>query len=738
MTVRSRHLLFIVLVCTLVNFGSLRPAFIHDDHRIIEQNGLTAGLTHVPEIFRNGYWSTSDVQVPNLYRPLTILSFALDRFAHDLRPLGFRLVNLFLHLLNTLLVFQLASRLFPGSGSGTGAIVDRPLLAALLFAVHPVHTEVLGEIVGRAELLAAACALGSVLSFLRAREAEGRGGPATSLAGPRALSLVLFALGFLSKENAVCVPALLLLADVLVVRRRTTWGFHAATAGVLIALLAVRLLVLGGLGAAGTIHFIDNPIAHLPFVEGRLTALKVLARYAALLVWPAGMSIDYSFRAIPAATGALDPGALCGAVLVLAWSLGVVLSRKRAPATAFALSFVGVALAPVANLLIPIGTIMAERLLYLPSAGFCVLAAAAIARVTALLPSAVAAPPPVRSASWRPRVVAARCVAGLILVALSVRSVARLRDWRDDYTIFAAALRVAPENVRALFNYGSACEQRGDDAAAIKAYESALGVWPEFADAHYNLAGVLARQNRLQASIDHYHEALRLQPGNVQYLVNLAHGLMAIERHAEARDLLNRAIEIDPRSALAYTELGAAELSLGDARAALRAYTEAVRLEPSNADFLRNLGVAQRETHDGGAAATFRSALAMRPGDPDLLDGLGLALLDAGDAPGAAGALRQAVGARPNHPVYHYHLARVLEPSGDLQGAASEYREAIRLAPSAPFPYKGLGELLPRLGDRPGALAALERAAALDPKGEVMDERARALLTALRRGAGRP
>src|SRR6185295_16943582 len=214
--------------------------------------------------------------------------------------------------------------------------------------------------------------------------------------------------------------------------------------------------------------------------------LEVLARYAALLVWPAHLAIDYSYRAIETATGLFDPGAISGAVLLVGWGLGVVLSWRRAPAIAFALAWIGVALAPVANLAFPIGTIMAERLLYLPSVGFCMLAAAALER--GLLRFITGSP-----AASRKRLAIATAAMGLLVLALAARSAVRLRDWRDDYTIFKAALAVEPDSVRSLFNYGSACEERGDDSSAIESYEKAIRLWPEYADAHYNLAGVLSR-----------------------------------------------------------------------------------------------------------------------------------------------------------------------------------------------------------------------------------------------------
>lgn len=712
----KRAVLLLVAVCLLANFGALRPGFIHDDHRIIEQNDLTADLKHLPQIFSSGYWSTADERVTNLYRPLTILSFALDRAVHGLRPLGFRLVNLLLHLLATVLVFRLAGRSFAGPA-------DRAALwAALLFAVHPVHAEVLGEIVGRSELLAAAGGLASVLAFLRARVAGERPGSGSAPGPLHALSLASFALAFLAKENAAVVPGLIVLADLLVVRRRPAWKYHLASVATLALILALRLGALGGLNPSGPVHFVDNPIATLSFVDGRLTALAVLARYASLLVWPARLAIDYSYAAIPAATGPFEPGVVAGSLLLAGWGLGVALSWRRAPAAAFALAWMGMALAPVANLLYPIGTIMAERLLYFPSVGFCMLAALALERGIA------------STAVGRARPSLAAVAVALVVLALAARNVSRLRDWRDDYTIFKAALRVEPESVRSLFNYASACEERGDDSPAIESYDKAIRLWPGYADAHYNLAGALSRRKRTQESVAHYREALRLRPGDVRFMVNLAHELIGIDRAAEARDLLRRAVAIDPRSDRAFTTLGMADLALGDPQAALLAYREAARLQPENADYLRNLGMAQSRNHDPGSADSLRRALQIRPGDPDLMDALGLMLLDAGDGKGAREPLERAVAARPSHPVYRYHLGRALEQTGNLEGAASQYREAIRMAPAVPVAHKALGLLLHRLGDREGAASALERAAELDTTGTVMDDSARALLASLRRG----
>ncbi|HET6279135.1 MAG TPA: tetratricopeptide repeat protein, partial [Candidatus Polarisedimenticolia bacterium] len=634
-------------------------------------------------------------------------------------PFGYRLLNLLLHLVVTILVFLLAERIAPPGKSRTP--IDPAVAAGLLFAVHPVHTEVLGEVVGRAELLAAAGTLGCVLAFLRGRDAEQCGGRPWGWYG---IAIVSFALGFLAKENAIVAPFLVVAIDLLVVRRGLRWRFHLSAAAALALCLGARIAAIGGLHPAGHVHYIDNPIAHLPFLEGRLTALDVLGRYAGLLVAPLRLSIDYSHNAIPAAGGPFAPRVLFGALLLAGWMGALLVSGKRRPATTFALAWIGLAMAPTSNLFIPIGTIMAERLLYLPSAGFCLLVGLAVAGLSRT------------AGEQRRRSGAIRVAAAVIVALLAVRGLVRLGDWRDDRTIFRRAIEVVPDSVRAQYNYGAASEDAGDDAAAEEAYATAIAIWPAFSDAQYNLAGLYARQSRWEEAVRHYRLAVREQPANVQYLVNLGRSLTAQGSPGEAAELLERAIAIDPSSDLALTNLGAARLALDDAAGAALAYRGALRLAPDNPDYLRNLALAQRRQGDlDGAEKTLVEALAIRPDEPELLLALGLTRLEAGRTESALAALRRAVELLPGHPVFRYHMGQALEAAG-LEGAAADaYREAIRIAPDSPVPYRNLGLLLERAGDRPGALRALERCAALDADGQVLGEEGRAMLERLRRGA---
>ncbi len=706
MSVSRRDAALVGVVTVAAALPSLLPGFIHDDHHLIEQNELLRGLSHVPEILTRGYWTVGDTAVPNLYRPVTILSFLVNHAIGGAAPFGYRLVNLGLHLMVALLVLALARRVL--GPPRPDRPLDGALLAALLFAVHPVHAEVLGLVVGRGDLLAAAGTLVCLLLFLAARDSEAAGDRRGARARD-ALALAAFLAGFFSKENAVAAPFIVLAADLTrpwrpaggdapagsspadaaAPRPRPAFGAHVALFAALAAGLAIRTAVLGMVGPAAFTPFIDNPIAHQPFPGSMLTALAVLARYAGLLVFPARLSIDHSYNAIPTSGSILEVGPLAGLLIVAAAAAGIALAWRRRPAVAFALLFAGVAFLPIANLLIPIGTIMAERLLYLPSVGFCLLAGALAGE---LRPAAGA----VRAA--------ARAAIAVALVLLAVRGLARLRDWRDDRTFFGSAIAVCPASVRAQFNYGVASEQDGDDAAAGAAYARALAIWGEFSDAHYNLAGVAARHQRWEEAVTHYAEATRLQPGNVSYLVNYGNSLTHAGRAADAIEPLERAVSIETGSDKAWNNLGAAYLALGRAQDSERAWSEASRLDPANAEYVMNLAMAlEARGEAGGAAAAWGKAARMRPADP----------------------------------IVRYRQGRALEKSGDPPGAAAAYRASSDLSPSSPVPLRALGLLLLRRGDRPAARAALERALALDPGGAVMDDEARRALADLQSASPR-
>ena len=367
--------------------GTFSNPFLHDDIAIIGENPLVRESGRLLEAFQHDYWAVLETNEARdrLYRPLTIASFALNHAAGGLNPLGYRIVNALFHAFACLALFLLCAR-FGLSRGAAGAV-------SLLFALHPVHTEAVNAVVARADLMAAVgvfaglgLLMGVALPWAKpdeekeSQKKENDGG--VSYRGvfmPLGLTCALCLFAFLSKEIGV---ALLFSALLWWLWGRYVSGEteHPPLKHTLIAICALGLVLiiyvgmryaaLGMLARPYPPSKLDNILALMP-VGGRiLGAIGVLGRYFKLLVWPWPLSMDYSFAQIPVEGAEAALWMAVGALGLLGWGYAAWRFRKDMPWVAFGLVVFLGAYLPVSNLLIPMGTIMAERVLYIPSAGF--------------------------------------------------------------------------------------------------------------------------------------------------------------------------------------------------------------------------------------------------------------------------------------------------------------------------------------------------------------------------------
>ena len=373
---------------------------------------------NVNRILTTHYWWPSAVD--RLYRPVTLLSFLFNYavLGNGPNPAGYHLLNLLLHMLNVCLLFELALLVLNN--------LELALLAAGLWAVHPVLTEAVANVAGRADLLSTAAVLGGLLIYIRTVDLTGRR-KQLWLAGLFAAALA----GVFSKENAAVLIGLMLLWDVAFGwARKPGWkprrAAYLLVAGSLCLLAIVRWKIFSG-EPWPEAPFVDNPILGAGFLQGRLTAVAVIGKYLGLLVWPARLSFDYAYNQVPVAAVS-DIGAWL-VLLLVAGITGAVLARYRSDRTLFwAAGFFAIALLPTANLLFPIGAVMALRFLYLPSAGFAIAAAALAARLN------------------RPKVTRALLAGAIVLLA--VRTLARNPAWQDDLALGTADVASAPASFR--------------------------------------------------------------------------------------------------------------------------------------------------------------------------------------------------------------------------------------------------------------------------------------------------
>jgi len=466
----------VALAAVLVTSGSLGNGFALDDVPLVRDNPALASLSSVPRLLVSPYWPTPGEHY-GLYRPLTVVSLAVNRALTGPSPLGFHLVNVLLHAGVSVLAWYALRR--AGTHYGTA------LLGGLIFAVHPIHVEAVANVAGRAELLAAAAALAAWL-------AHGRGW--------RWGAAALYLGAVLSKESTIAAPLLFAADDATRGAKARTLpsrlGPYVAAA---LAALVLRGMALGSHQAAEATIALDNPAAAAGAGPRILTALWVQVRYLALCVWPRHLSSDYSFDAIPVVRSLADPRALAGIAFVAATAFALVWGGKRsAPVARGAWIWVAFMLAS-SNVLFPSGTLMGERLAYLPSLGFCLIVGHAGAALGGRIPKA------------RSVVVAA---AALAVAALSVRAWARVPAWKDNLTLATTDVATYPRSAKLQAGAGIFLEEAGRDAEAETHLRRAVEIDPTYAQMHYNLGVLLARRGAADEAAEHFRRAIELVPGN--------------------------------------------------------------------------------------------------------------------------------------------------------------------------------------------------------------------------------
>ena len=647
-----RHL-FVALalaVLVLLTFSnSFQAGFVLDnkglllDPRIREVTPENIAL-----IFKHTYWWPTGEA--GLYRPFTTLSYLFNYavLGDGAQPTGYHSINLILHLGNVLLAYALALRLVRRFWPS--------VFIAALWAVHPALTESVTNIVGRADLLAAMAVLSGLLLYLKSSEAFGWARVAW-LAG---LALVT-TIGIFSKESAVAILPLIVLYELVWWKERRP--HRALVYGCIATLLPIgamlyaRSIVLAASPSA-EFPFTDNPIIGADWWTGRLTAIKVLARYLWLAIWPAQLSVDYSYNQIPLASGAAQDW-LAYAV-ALAAAVVVILLYRWNRTCFFLACFAFVNFVPASNLFFPIGTIMADRLLYLPSLGLLACLALAIYAV-ARRPKMAAVPP---------------IVLGLITAGFAVRTWIRNSDWQSDLKILAADVGVSPNS--------------------FKLHRSLAAALFESDPTHSNIDQVIAEQEKSLALLDALPPALSAPDAyRLAGYYHLFKGdqlherdpLRSANEYQRARQALVRCVSIDQAArtnfrrrgnsgssirpegdSQAYLLLSITYVRLKDPDGAFEAVSQALALDPLDPRMYQQLSdVLHLQHHDDEATVALMQANA-------------IASLRAGKWQEAADLSDRVVRLKPvEYPSAYYLNAMANLQTGNLEAAEKSAREAVRL-----------------------------------------------------------
>jgi tetratricopeptide (TPR) repeat protein len=549
----------LVVAAAIVTYANgLDGTFTYDDKAIIRENARIRSPRTVRQLFTTHYFGGPRGTGSN-YRPVLLLSFAVQWWIHGRDAVAFHVVNLVLHVAATLML----ARLFLRVGLPPPAVGA----SALLFAVHPIHVEAVTSLVGRGETLSAVLVLAYLLAALSVFERRRR---ALALAG----TTVLFALAFLTKETSVAAPGaavlLFLFATPGTAAERwraclsRSWPALAVTAASLVGVMALRRWFFGGwLKAPGTGFFeVENILAPLSPLGRAGNACVLFFRYLGRMVLPLRLSADesaWSIRPLPLSS----PIVIAAVLLVVLVGIAAIARFFRGSALAFAFLWMAVWLLPTSNLLFPIGTHFAERLAYLPSAGVTLAAGLLLSR-------------PGREPASRPLAIGTLTV---IAVLLSMRTVARNAVWWSDRGLFANLVATSPASAKAHYNLGWVHAFFQEWPAGLAEYTRATEIYDGYWDAW-------AGRGRMEKELGRYDEAIRCYEKSIALFPGYENG---------------------------YFGLGAVHEARGDDASAARTYRRGLVDNPRSLPLALRLAVSESRLRSPATAACWDRALELGP-----------------------------------------------------------------------------------------------------------------------------
>jgi len=520
--------------------SSIGGGYTFDDRWVILQN---------PIVQQSGlYEIITSVYTPGpVYRPLTLLTFAVpERLGWN--PLADHIGNVVLHVLITLLVYAFAGRIVRSQTAR--------LVGTMIFALHPIHTEAVASLVGRAELLAALFAMTSLVAFSRFVE---RRDPAALWLG---IALASFAIGPFAKESSLSVLPLFVLLQ-WYLAPATRWRGHVAIGAAFLAAalpyLIARVVFTGALTYPAYFAMADNPLAHVSAGQRIATATVILVEYLGLLVAPLTLSADYSYNQIPIVASTVDLRLWLAIAVFVGLGFALWRIRHESPGILFCAAFMVCTLSLTSNLAFPIGTIKAERLLYLPSVGWCI----AMGMV----------------AAWglRRRFAAASVALSLVFVFYGARTWMRNFDWRDDAALYEATARSAANSAKAQYNFGTTLlDNHAVDDAVIQ-FRRALQIDPRNRQAAFGIGKAYELKGLPPGALHWYRKATEFDWDTPHAHLQIGRIREQLGEHTAAEAAFRTGLRQSPTDPFLLLHLGAIRAAQGDsweAHALLQTYDE--------------------------------------------------------------------------------------------------------------------------------------------------------------------
>ncbi|XP_042110973.1 protein O-mannosyl-transferase TMTC4 isoform X2 [Ovis aries] len=654
---------FLVGFASLVCFArSYDGDFVFDDSEAIVNNKDLRAETPLGDLWHHDFWGSrlSSNTSHKSYRPLTVLTFRMNYYlSGGFHPKSFHVVNIALHGGICVLLVDVFSVLFGGlqytsKGRRLNLAPRSSLLAALLFAVHPVHTECVAGVVGRADLLGALFFLLSFLGYCKAfRETTKEGTHSTFWV---LLSILLGAVAMLCKEQGITVLGLNAIFDILVI------------------------------GKLNVLEIVQKVLRKDRLVEA-MNYNYYYSLNAWLLLCPWWLCFDWSMGCIPLIKSVGDWRVIALAALwfcligLIRQALCSEDSHKRRILT-LGLGLLIIPFLPASNLFFRVGFVVAERVLYLPSAGYCMLLTFGFAAL---------------SKHTKKKKLIAALILGILFLNM-LRCVVRSSEWRSEDQLFQSALSVCPLNAKVHYNVGKNLADKGNQTAAIRYYREAVRLNPKYVHAMNNLGNILKERNELQEAEELLSLAVQIQPDFAAAWMNLGIVQNSLKRFQAAEQSYRTAIKHRRKYPDCYYNLGRLYADLNRHVDALNAWRNATVLKPEHSLAWNNMIILLDNTGNlAQAEAVGREALELIPNDHSLMFSLANVLGKSQKYKESEALFLKAIKAHPNTASYHGNLAVLYHRWGHLDLAKKHYEISLRLDPTASGTKENYGLLRRKL-----------------------------------------
>lgn len=565
------------IVAFLLYANTLTHEYTLDDFAVILDNtNVNSGFAGIKKILTTNLLHGVAGFNDGLYRPIAPLTFAIEYELFGQKPSISHFINITLFASICLLLFKNLKALLPEN------LLAVAFFGTLIYAFHPIHTEVVANIKSRDELFATLFLLSSLWFFIKTIVFDNK--------SQQTFAFLFYALALFSKESAITyfavIPLLLWIKKDVSLKQ-----LLLPTIGMLvlsIGFYAFHDYIISSMAKpvdAGLFDILNNPIAAAndPSIQYG-TAFYLQLLYLSKLFLPIELLHDYSYNLIPTISIATAKG-ISGLIVFLLLAIGAIYGVLKRNILGILCAFYLVSIAVVSQLIIPIGALFAERFLFVPSIAFCI----GLAYILHYFLYT-------KQATFN----------GILAIALLLygsKTISRNADWKNNQTLYAADIEAGGASARINYNYGSTLTQLGNsvsDQLKRREYYSqsavylqkAIEIYPEYWDAYNNLGLVYKYNNKLELSEKVFELLLQKNPTYTKGYFNIATVELAQEKGKEALDHFLAYTNVVP-SVEAYSSMGNIAGSLNDFESAKKYFLKVIELQPNNVAAYNYVGTAE-------------------------------------------------------------------------------------------------------------------------------------------------